>query len=525
MKRKSFIKRTAAATLLPVFINGLTFKSYANSPLLKLLASKALLNDNVLVLVQLNGGNDGLNTLIPLDQYTNLTNARSNIIIPQSKVPKLKGFANTGFHPSMTGMLNLFNNESSLNVIQAVGYPNPNFSHFRATDIWLSASDSNQNISSGWLGRYLDDAYPGFPVNYPNTDMPDPLAISIGGVVSQALQGPEVNMGMAISDPTSFYNFVDSVVNPNPTTPSEKELAYIRLIAQQTDKYADSIKAAYNKVTTKSTMYATTGNSLSDQLKIVRRLIAGGLKTKIFMVSLGGFDTHSNQVSATGGTETGAHADLWSRVSVGISAFMDDCKKLGIDNKVAGLTYSEFGRRIASNASLGTDHGAAGPSFVFGTKVNSTLIGANPTIPSTVGFADNVNMQYDFRQIYSSTLQQWFGLTKNEAAGVMLKDFTTLPIFNTSGSINAIESGKVSVVENYPNPFENTTTLKIITSGGLTQIKVYDVLGNEVSTLVNKVLNSGTHEIPFDAHNLPSGNYYYSLISGSNRANGVMVKR
>lgn len=525
MKRKSFIKRTAAASLLPVFINGLTFSSYANSPLLRLLAAKAALNDKVLVLVQLNGGNDGLNTLIPLDQYTNLTSARSNIMIQDTKVLKLKGFEKTGLHPAMTGMLNLFNNESSLNVIQAVGYPSPNFSHFRATDIWLSASDSNQIINSGWLGRYLDDAYPGFPNNYPNTDMPDPLAISIGGVVSQALQGPEVNMGMAISNPTSFYNFADSVVNPNPTTPAEKELAYVRLVAQQTDKYADSIKAAYNAVTTKSTMYATTGNSLSDQLKIVARLIAGGLKTKIYMVSLGGFDTHSNQVNTTGGTETGAHADLWSKVSVGISAFMDDCKKLGVVDRVAGMTYSEFGRRIASNASLGTDHGAAGPSFVFGTKVNNTLIGSNPTIPGTVGAADNVNMQYDFRQIYSSVLQQWFGLTKNEAAGVMLKDFDTLPIFKTTGSITDIKKSNISFVSNYPNPFENSTTLKIQTTGGLTQVKIYDAIGNEVCTLVNKILSSGTHEILYETHNLTSGNYYYSVISGSNRLNGVMLKK
>lgn len=525
MKRKSFIKRTATASLLPVFINGLSFRSYGNSPLLRLLAAKAALNDKVLVLVQLNGGNDGLNTLIPLDQYTNLSTARSNIMIAESKVPKLKGFNKTGLHPAMTGMLNLFNNESSLNIIQAVGYPSPNFSHFRATDIWLSASDSNQYVNSGWLGRYLDDAYPGFPTNYPNTDMPDPLAISIGGVVSLALQGPEVNMGMAISDPTSFYNFVDSVVNPNPTTPSEKELAYIRLVAQQSDKYADSIKTAYNSVTTKSTMYATSGNSLSDQLKIVARLIAGGLKTKIYMVSLGGFDTHSNQVSTTGGTETGAHADLWSKVSVGVSAFMDDCKKLGVADRVAGMTYSEFGRRIASNASLGTDHGAAGPSFVFGTRVNSTMIGTNPTIPSVVGAADNVNMQYDFRQIYSSTLQQWFGLTKNEAAAVMLKDFDTLPIFTTSGGVTDLKGATLSLIENYPNPFENSTTIKLHTTGGLTQVKVYDAIGNEVATLVNKVLASGTHEILFEAHNLSSGNYYYNVLSGSNRVSGVMLKK
>jgi len=524
MKRRSFIKRTASSALLPVFINGLSFRSYGSSPLLRMLAAKAALNDKVLVLVQLNGGNDGLNTLIPLDQYTNLTAARSNIMIQDSKVLKLNGFTKTGLHPAMTGMHNLFNNESSLNIIQAVGYPSPNFSHFRSTDIYLSASDSNQVINSGWVGRYLDDAYPGFPNTFPNSDMPDPLAISIGGVVSQALQGPEVNMGMAISDPNSFYNFADGISDPVPNTPAGKELAYIRLIAKQTDKYADSVKAAYNAASTKSTLYATSGNSLSDQLKIVARLVAGGLKTKIFMVQLGGFDTHSNQVNTTGGTETGSHADLWSKVSVGISAFMDDCKKLGVADRVAGMTYSEFGRRIASNASLGTDHGAAGPSFVFGTKVNPTVIGTNPTIPSVVNAADNVAMQNDFRQVYSSILQQWFGLTKTEAAGVLLQDFTTLPIFKTTGNVGNLTEANITLVENYPNPFKNTTTIKLQTTGGFTQIKIYDAIGNEVATLVDKVLPSGLHEIIFDGSRLSQGNYYYNIISGSKRVSKVMYK-
>jgi hypothetical protein len=122
-------------------------------------------------------------------------------------------------------------------------------------------------------------------------------------------------------------------------------------------------------------------------------------------------------------------------------------------------------------------------------------------------------------------LQQWFGLTKNEAAGVMLKDFDTLPIFKTTGSITDIKKSNISFASNYPNPFENSTTLKIQTTGGLTQVKIYDAIGNEVCTLVNKILSSGTHEILYETHNLTSGNYYYSVISGSNRLNGVMLKK
>lgn len=524
MKRRTFIKRTAPVAALPVIINGMSLKSHASSALLRLLAAKAE-NDRVLILVQLNGGNDGLNTIIPLDQYTNLTAARSNIIIPSGKVLKLNGFDNTGLHPSMTDFQNLFNNESSLNIVQAVGYPNPNFSHFRATDIWLSASDRDQYINSGWLGRYLDDAYPGFPENYPNTDMPDPLAITVGGVVSLSLQGPEVNMGMAISNPTSFYNFAAGITDPVPNTPAGKELAYLRLIANQTDKYSERIKATYNASTTKTSKFPSSGNYLADQLKIVARLIAGGLKTKIYVVSLGGFDTHSSQVNSSGGTETGSHADLLNRVSSAVGAFMDECKLQGLSDRVAGMIYSEFGRRILSNASLGTDHGAAGPVIVFGTQVNRTVIGSNPTIPATVTVNDNVAMQNDFRQIYYSTLVQWFGLSKSEADKIMLKNFDTLPIFKTTGGFNSLLPAEVTLIENFPNPFDETTTIKFNTKGGRVQIKVYDSIGNEIKTLVNKNIPAGTHEILFEAHGLPSGNYYYNVLSGNSTVSKVMLKK
>ena len=150
MKRRDFFRRTLPATLLPSLLNGFSFRAFAGSPLMQALTS-ATLNDHALVLIQLNGGNDGLNTVIPLDQYSNLATARSNILVPDMLVLPLTGYANTGLHPSMSGIQQLFNN-GKLNIIQAVGYPSPNFSHFRATDIWLSGSDSDQVLSSGWGG-------------------------------------------------------------------------------------------------------------------------------------------------------------------------------------------------------------------------------------------------------------------------------------------------------------------------------------------------------------------------------------
>ncbi len=177
MKRRDFIGKAVATTVVPALVGGFSLKGFAVDTLLhRVLASAPPMNDNVLVIVRLTGGNDGLNTVIPLDGYSNYYNARTNIAIPQNRVLALNGFANTGLNPAMTGMQIMFN-EGNLGIIQSVGYASPNFSHFRATDIWMSGSDSDEVLTSGWAGRYLDYDYVNFPVGYPNAWMPNPLAI------------------------------------------------------------------------------------------------------------------------------------------------------------------------------------------------------------------------------------------------------------------------------------------------------------------------------------------------------------
>ncbi len=203
MKRRSFFKASAAAgTVLPLTLNGMGVKTFEDSPLLQSLGRRGT-DGKVLVIINLSGGNDGLNTLIPIDQYSNLSKVRNNILIPEDKVLPFWDKPAAGLHPKLSGMRDLYNN-GMLSAIQAVGYPNPNYSHFRSTDIWMSGSDSNESWTTGWMGRYLDGKYTGYPKGYPTTAMPDPLAIQIGQMVSLAFMGPEVNMGMAITDPTTF---------------------------------------------------------------------------------------------------------------------------------------------------------------------------------------------------------------------------------------------------------------------------------------------------------------------------------
>lgn len=515
MKRRDFIRSTAPAGIVfPALINGFTFKAFAESPLVSALTQAPTETDHVLVIIQLNGGNDGLNMVIPIDQYDSLAIARSNIILPKNKILKLNGTSFTGLHPSMTGLQTLFNQEK-LQIIQSVGYPQPNFSHFRATDIWLSASDSNQTINSGWAGRYLNEEYSNYPMGYPNTVMPDPLAIQIGSFVSPAMQGPAVNMGMAISDPVNFYNLINGIQGSAPNTRGGKELTYIRQIAQQTQQYGSVIKAAAAKVTKQFAGYPT-GNSLADQLKIVARLIGGGLKTRIYMVSLGGFDTHAQQVNATA-KETGNHANLLQKVSEGIKAFMDDLDFLGAQKRVIGMTFSEFGRRIKSNGSGGTDHGAAAPLFVFGHYAQNDVIGKSPTIPLITNTGDNVPMQYDFRSIYASILQQWFCVPESTLENVMLKNFQNInvikksaPCMSTSPEIININAGK-NLISNYPNPFQTSTTISYESFGGHTLIQVFNTEGKLIKTLVDMEIGAGNHKVTFENEGYLPGVYYARL--------------
>ncbi len=249
MKRRDFLRYTAPATILPTFINGFSIKAFAASPFLAALENTALDNDHVLVMIQLNGGNDGLNMVIPLDQYGKYAAARSNIAIPEGRVLRLAGQTKTGIHPSMTGIKQLYD-EGHVSIIQSVGYPSPNFSHFRATDIWLTGSDANQVLETGWGGRFLDATeYPGYPVGYPNAEMSDPPAIQIGSIVSPAFVGHGGSMGMAVTSPTDFYNLLENIEENTPNTRAGKELKYIRQIQKQTNRYADVIKAAAAKVT------------------------------------------------------------------------------------------------------------------------------------------------------------------------------------------------------------------------------------------------------------------------------------
>lgn len=244
------------------------------------------------------------------------------------------------------------------------------------------------------------------------------------------------------------------------------------------------------------------------------------------MVTLGGFDTHSQQVDTTDHT-TGMHANLMQQLGDAIAAFQDDLKLLGLDNRVVGMTYSEFGRRVISNASDGTDHGAAAPMFVFGNAVQGGVIGANPIIPSTVTVNDNVPMQYDFRQIYASVLKDWFELSDADVKSAMgNKSFNTLPIFKTNSA--TVEDyvdlvSRISLNKIYPNPATENTDIEYFTESGNVKVTVFDAMGQQVAILKEGWHAHGTYTVNFAVSGLRKGNYYVQLSQGEKRQTEVLL--
>jgi hypothetical protein len=242
--------------------------------------------------------------------------------------------------------------------------------------------------------------------------MPDPLSIQIGSTLSRGLMGYSISTGQAV--PSNFSGSItqlQSYANSSvPNTNAGAEVAFLRNQQVYANQYANTIVNAWNSGTNAVAYPASpsgVNNALGNQLKIVARLIKGGLKTKVFWVRAGGYDTHSNQVNA-GNTATGTHANLLQELSDAIYTFMTDITSMGLEERVMGMTFSEFGRRIKVNGSGGTDHGAGGPMFIFGKYVNPNVVGTNAPIPANAASSAVVPVQFDFKAIYQGILQGWF---------------------------------------------------------------------------------------------------------------------
>lgn len=391
--RRDFLVTGAMAAGASLFLGSTPIKAFHRHPLMSML--RAIETDRTLVLIQLNGGNDGLNTVIPLTDDT-YYRQRPGIGIRSSDAFVLN--PDVGLNPGLRPLEAMWK-DGQMNILRNVGYPDPNLSHFRATDIWVSGSDSTVIEPTGWLGRFLDLEYP----DYSQSNSKSPVAVQIGSNLSLLFQGPDNGMGMNINSPELFERLATSGkaydAENVPDTSYGTEMAWLRNLANQSYTFSGAISAA-SKVGKNEVTYPTN-NALATNLAIAARLIKGNLGAKIYMVSLGGFDTHANQLPA--------HQTLMTNLANAVKAFYDDLGVKQLKDKVTTMTFSEFGRRVNQNGSAGTDHGTSAPMFIFGGGVKGGFTGAAPNL-TNLDSAGNLKFETDYRQVYATLMRDWFGV-------------------------------------------------------------------------------------------------------------------
>ena len=424
MDRRNFLHQLSHAMAMPAFLPSFLRDSQPFGALDSWLSDTSN-EGRILILLKMNGGNDGLNTVIPLDQMDGITSVRSNIYLPESKVIDLQNH-DLGLHTAMTGFKDLFD-ERRLKIVQNVGYPSPDFSHFRSMDIWESASNSDEYFTSGWMARFLEERHPQYPEQYPNDQYPHPLSIELSGSNSLLFTGDNSFTSYISQNPDDFQRLLEDFQDNYPETHTGDKLNYIDLITRQTNDYGDVVKNAHRGGYTK---YPYNNNYLGRQFDIITKLIDGGLNTRVYLVSFGGFDTHDNQVDVNDTTQ-GQHSYLLGEIDKAVHTFMRNMDYSNRSDDVLLMTYSEFGRTIIANGANGTDHGTAAPLFVVGNKVNSNILGSNPQIDPNFTYQDNLPAEFDFRQIYKSVINQWLHEDDGTAQSVLKRDFDEVPIIKT----------------------------------------------------------------------------------------------
>ena len=440
MKRRNFLKYTSAAAG-PLILNGIALRTIA-SPLMMSALNCDDHQDRVLVLINLSGGNDGLNTVVPLDQLDTYNSLRPNIALAESDILNLDSNYQVGLHPSLAPFKSMYE-DGKMHLIQGSGYVNTNGSHFKSTDLWLTGGDSTPehfNLTSGWVGRYLEYEYPTL-IGNPSTQNPDPLGIQLSDKKQSMMFKTTSEYTSAVNltgvDPSGYQNLVEGVGgNPLTNIPAGdygEEINYIQLVESNTSLYAERLTEVYD-AGANSISYPETG--LAEQLKTVARLLSGGSQTKVFLVDVRNFDTHDVQ-NELGATSTGWHANILTELADGVKAFHDDLEALGIADRVMTATFSEFGRRAIENGNYGTDHGTIAPMFVFGNGIQAGVSGENNDLSDLLYGTQLQNQLFDYRQVYSTILQDWLG----SGDGALMATFSQVweKIPNVVNSTNIVD--------------------------------------------------------------------------------------
>ncbi len=397
INRRKFLTQSAlasAATLIPGFLKGFPGLNVSSSS-----------EEKVLIIIQLSGGNDGLNTVIPFrdDLYYSL---RPGISLPEKDIIKIAD--SSGFNPVLKDMERLFK-EGEMCILNNVGYPNPDRSHFRAMDIWQTGSESNEYLKTGWIGRYLDAKCDGCAL--PHT------AVEVDDSLSLALKGNTVN-GFAVSHPEKMNKalsgtLIGQLADMDQQHLEQEQVSYLYKVLSEAKQ---SVNYLYNKSKIYKAKTTFPDTAFGKDLRLISELISSGAETKVYYVSLSGFDTHNNQKNQ--------QERLLKIYSEGMGALAAELKVSGKWNNILVMTFSEFGRRVEQNASGGTDHGKANCVFLNGGALNKP--GMYNEMPS-LSMLDQGDLQYtiDFRNIYATLLEKWL---KADASTILNKRFDLLKI-------------------------------------------------------------------------------------------------
>lgn len=393
MNRRQFIRQSGLASSLffvPSFVKA--FEGISSS----------ILNHKRLVIVQLSGGNDGLNTVIP---YNNdiYYKSRPTLSIEKNNLIKLND--ELGLNSSLSSLKSMYDN-GYLSIINNVGYPNPVRSHFRSMDIWQTATDSNKYSQTGWIGRYLD-----------NFESNPYAAIEIDDTLSLAMKGDKLN-GIATKNAKTLYNLANDPYlkniyhHINDTHLNEHNLGYLykSMIAAES-----SAKYIFETSKTVSSQKEYPNNKFGNQLKTTAQFINSGLQTKVFYVSLGGFDTHVNQPNT--------QKRLLKMYADSMAVFVEDLKEQNTFKDTLILTFSEFGRRVKQNANTGTDHGTANNVFIIGDQIKKAGIYNNLNNLTDLDDNGDIKFEIDFRTIYATILNNWLEVNDKN---VLHKSFNQL---------------------------------------------------------------------------------------------------
>ncbi len=382
--RRGFLRVSGAGAAV------ITFGGIAPGPLVA--AAMEQTSDRILVVIELAGGNDGLNTIVPYsdDAYYK---ARPELAISKSSVLKID--QEQGFHPALRGFADLLESDR-LAIVQNVGYPEPNLSHFESMDIWHTCQRKNETRTDGWLGRFFEAS--------PSAST-DPIAIHLGhdkqpfALSSRNVRVPSIQsleqFRLQGADDASFRKAVAELSDVRRS--SDNDL--LSFVQSSTSSAIAASERLGSSVRNREGAVAYPTTQLGTQLKTIAQLIASGLKTTVYYVQLNGFDTHSQQPDA--------HEGLLRQLGDATKAFLDDIAALQQSDRVVVMAFSEFGRRVEQNASDGTDHGTAGPMFLAGNGVRAGLFGKRPDLRKLKN--GDLIFDVDFRQVYASVLKSWFG--------------------------------------------------------------------------------------------------------------------